>query len=87
MAANAATIMLTEKGCCKLEKMKTKTEGMEAVYDALIELEPKDEKTTREEERDCSQGTCKNTSSNSRMSPPNHRKPSDKEAREPQEKI
>ena len=55
MAANAATIMPTEKRCRALEQLKEKMymkmEEMEAGYDALIELEPDDKKWLQEKNR------------------------------------
>ena len=55
-AANAVTIMSTEKGCRELEqlkeKMETKTEEMEAVYNALIELKPEDQKRCQEKKKE-----------------------------------
>ena len=54
-AVNAAAIMPTGKGCRELEqlkeKMETKTEEMEAGYDALIELEPLEEKRLLEKKK------------------------------------
>ena len=50
-AVNAATIMPTEKGCRELEP-ETKTEEMEAGYDALIELEPLEEKILLEKKKE-----------------------------------
>ena len=54
--ANAVTIMPTEKGCQELEqlkeKMETKTEEMEAGYDALIQLEPEDENRLQEKKKE-----------------------------------
>ena len=55
-AVNAATIIPTEKGCRELEqlkeKMENKTEEMEAGYDALIELEPNEEKRLQEKKKE-----------------------------------
>ena len=48
--------MPTEKGCRELEqlkeKMETKTEEMEAGFNALIELEPKEEKRLQEKKKE-----------------------------------
>ena len=77
-AVNAASIMPTEKGCHELEQLKermeTKTEEMEAGYDALIELEPLEEKRLLEKKkrnhRHRRQGTHQDTPGNSTMSQP-----------------
>ena len=53
---NPATIIPTEKGCRELEQLKErmeiKTEEMEAGYDALIELEPQEEKRFLEKKKE-----------------------------------